>query len=55
MTTEAERSPRRWIHWLVTIMVFVALYAWMTRGTASPLMGSQAPDLSMPVAARHRR
>ncbi len=49
---EPEKPPqRRWIHWLVTAMVFVALYAWMTRGNASPLMGQPAPDLSMTVAA----
>lgn len=49
---EQEKPPqRRWIHWLVTAMVFVALYAWMTRGNASPLMGQPAPNLSMTVAA----
>ena len=49
---EPEKPPqRRWIHWLVTAMVFVALYAWMTRGNASPLMGQPAPDLSMTGAA----
>jgi thiol-disulfide isomerase/thioredoxin len=47
--TEPRRRP--WIHWLITAMVFIALYAWMTRGNASPLVGQQAPDLSMPVAA----
>lgn len=44
-------AARRWIHWLVIAMVFVALYAWMTRGNASPLIGEQAPDWSMAVAA----
>ncbi|MGB3049515.1 MAG: redoxin domain-containing protein [Polyangiales bacterium] len=51
MNEPDKPAPRRWIHWLVTAMVFVALYAWMTRGNASPLMGEQAPDLSMAVAA----
>jgi cytochrome c biogenesis protein CcmG/thiol:disulfide interchange protein DsbE len=46
-----ETKPRKWIHWLVTAMVFVALYAWMTRGNASPLMGEPAPDLTLTVAA----
>jgi thiol-disulfide isomerase/thioredoxin len=32
-------------------MVFVALYAWMTRGNASPLMGEPAPDLTLSIAA----
>jgi thiol-disulfide isomerase/thioredoxin len=32
-------------------MVFVALYAWMTRGNASPLMGEPAPDLTLAIAA----
>lgn len=44
-------KPRKWIHWLVTALLFVALYAWMTRGNASPLMGEPAPDLSLAVAA----
>ena len=55
MTEPSEIKPsdrsRRWIHWLVTATVFVALYAWMTRGNASPLMGELAPDLSLSVAA----
>jgi cytochrome c biogenesis protein CcmG/thiol:disulfide interchange protein DsbE len=51
MTDPVENKPRRWIHWLVTAMVFVALYAWMTRGNASPLMGELAPDLSLAIAA----
>ncbi len=46
-----DRPPRQWIHWLVTAMVFVALYAWMTRGNASPLIGEAAPDLTLSVAA----
>lgn len=49
--TDPKNSPRRWIHWLVTAMAFVALYAWMTRGNASPLMGELAPDLTLTVAA----
>jgi len=49
---QQEKPPqRRWIHWFVTAMVFVGAYAWMTRGNASPLMGKQAPELSMAVAA----
>ncbi|NOQ82618.1 MAG: redoxin domain-containing protein [Myxococcales bacterium] len=41
----------RWGQWFVIAMVGVALYAWMTRGNASPLMGEPAPDLTLPVAA----
>ena len=51
MNEPAKPAAPRWIHWLVTAMVFIALYAWMTRGNASPLIGEQAPDLSMAVAA----
>jgi thiol-disulfide isomerase/thioredoxin len=47
----SSSRPGKWFRWFVTAMVFVALYAWMTRGNASPLMGEPAPDLSMPVAA----
>lgn len=50
-TEPVETKPRKWIHWLVTAMVFVALYAWMTRGNDSPLMGEPAPDLTLTVAA----
>ncbi len=32
-------------------MAFVALYAWMTRGSASPLVGKPAPNLSLAIAA----
>jgi thiol-disulfide isomerase/thioredoxin len=49
---EAKRpSPNRWIHWAITALVFVALYAWMTRGNVSPFMGEPAPALSLPIAA----
>jgi thiol-disulfide isomerase/thioredoxin len=51
MTSAAESSPRRWIHWLITAVAFVALYAWMTRGNASLLIGKKAPDLTLAVAA----
>ena len=50
-TELVNKEPRKWIHWLVTAMVFVALYAWMTRGNASPLMGELAPDLTLTIAA----
>lgn len=49
--TAAPNSPRRWVHWLVTAAAFIALYAWMTRGNASPLIGEPAPDLTLAVAA----
>ncbi len=51
MSEASTGSKRGWIHWLVLAMAFVALYAWMTRGTASPLVGKQAPGLSLAVAA----
>jgi thiol-disulfide isomerase/thioredoxin len=51
MTEPAKASQGRWIHWLVTAMVFVALYAWMTRGNTSPLMGEAAPELTLTIAA----
>ena len=51
MSDAKPSSPNRWIHWVVTVLVFVALYAWMTRGTASPFMGEQAPALSLPLVA----
>jgi thiol-disulfide isomerase/thioredoxin len=46
-----QSQSGKWFRWFATAMVVVALYAWMTRGNASPLMGEPAPDLSMPVAA----
>ncbi len=54
MDESHKPAERKWIHWLVTAMVFVALYAWMTGGNASPLVGEQAPDLSMAIAAGAR-
>ncbi|MGB8329514.1 MAG: redoxin domain-containing protein [Polyangiales bacterium] len=51
MSEAHQSAPRRWIHWLVTALVFVALYAWMTRGTVSPLLGEVAPDWTLTVAA----
>jgi thiol-disulfide isomerase/thioredoxin len=50
--TKPEKQPsRRWINWVVTGLVFIAVYAWMTRGTVSPFMGKPAPELSLAVAA----
>ena len=50
--SESERPPsRRWIHGFVTAMVFIALNAWMPRGSASPVRGQPAPDLALSVAA----
>ena len=51
MTESEERPKNKWIHWVVTGLVFVAAYAWMTRGTVSPFMGETAPALSLPIAA----
>jgi thiol-disulfide isomerase/thioredoxin len=51
MTEPETSAPRRWIHWLVTALVFVAAYAWMTRGNVSPLIGELAPDLTLAVVA----
>lgn len=51
MSRLEQKSARRWTRWLVTAVVFAALYAWMTRGTASPLMGQPAPDLTLAIAA----
>ena len=51
MTDSTEKSPSRWIHWVVTGLMFVAVYAWMTRGNLSPFMDQPAPTLSLPVAA----
>ena len=51
MNETKKPSPNRWIHWVVTALVCVAGYAWMTRGNASPFMGEPAPALSLVVAA----
>jgi thiol-disulfide isomerase/thioredoxin len=51
MSESEAKSPNKWIHWVVTALVFVAGYAWITRGNASPLIGQAAPQLSLPIAA----
>jgi thiol-disulfide isomerase/thioredoxin len=51
MTAPEKKPASRWIHWVVTAAVFIAVYAWMTRGTVSPFMGKPAPALSLRVAA----
>jgi len=51
MNQPAGTSPRRWLHLAVVVMIFIALYVWMTRGNASPLMGEPAPDLTLSIAA----
>ena len=51
MSEQEPKRERRWISWMVMAMVFVAFYAWMTRGTVSPFMGEPAPALSLPIVA----
>ena len=50
-STSKNESPKKWVHWVVMAAVFIAVYAWMTRGTASPFTGKEAPFLDLPVAA----
>jgi len=51
MSEPRAKQSSRWIQWVITGFVFIAFYAWMTRGNVSPFMGEQAPPLSMTVAA----
>lgn len=51
MTEREQKRERRWVSWVVTALVFIAFYAWMTRGTVSPFMGEPAPALSLPIVA----
>jgi len=51
LSQSEKRRSNKWIQWVVTAAVFVAFYAWMTRGTVSPFMGQQAPAFSLAVAA----
>ncbi len=51
MNETTTRSRGKWLNWAIIAVVFVALYAWMTRGNASPFMGEPAPPLSLAVAA----
>ena len=51
MTQAVQKRSSKWIQWAITAAVFIAFYAWMTRGTASPFMGEPAPALSLRVAA----
>lgn len=54
MSVSPDTSRYRWVHWLVLAVAFAALYAWMTRGNASPLVGKAAPELTLPVAVGAR-
>ena len=51
MNVTRHASPRWWFHGGVLIALFIGGYAWMTRGTASPLIGQPAPSVSLSVAA----
>ena len=51
MTERTKKSSSKWIQWAITAVIFIAFYAWMTRGTVSPFMGQPAPPFSLPVAA----
>lgn len=51
MTESQKKRAGKWIQWVITAAVFIAFYAWMTRGTVSPFMGQPAPALSLSVAA----
>jgi thiol-disulfide isomerase/thioredoxin len=51
MSAAEETRSWSWVQWVAMVLVFIAGYAWMTRGTASPFIGEPAPPLSLPVAA----
>jgi len=51
LTEAPKKKSNAWVRWGITAMVFIALYAWMTRGTVSPFLGEPAPALSLAVAA----
>ncbi len=50
--TGAQRSgARKWLQWLVAVGLFVAVYGLATRANHLPLVGEEAPDVTLPVAA----
>lgn len=51
MSGATSKSSSKWIQWVITGVVVIAFYAWMTRGNVSPFMGEQAPPFSLAVAA----
>lgn len=51
MSKSPKGPSRSWLQWLIVLAVFAAVYAWMTSGSKSPLMGQPAPDLTLPIAA----
>lgn len=51
MSGTDKRPTGSWVPWTAMVLLFIAAYAWMTRGTASPFVGEPAPALSLPVAA----
>lgn len=46
-----RKSRGSWLQWVVVAGVFVAVYAFSTRGTTLPLVGQEAPNVTLPVAA----
>ena len=51
MSETEKKASNKWIRWSIAAAVFIAFYAWMTRGTVSPFMGEPAPALSLTIAA----
>ena len=51
MSQANDKSRNNWIQWAILIAVFIAVYAWMTRGSVSPFIAEPAPALSLAVAA----
>ena len=49
--TEASRPSVKWLQWAVLGGILVAIYFYADSTHRSPLLGKQAPNLSLPVVA----
>lgn len=49
--SDTKKPTNKWVQWAITAVVFIAFYAWMTRGNVSPFIDEPAPALSLAVAA----
>ncbi|MDH3726769.1 MAG: TlpA family protein disulfide reductase [Myxococcales bacterium] len=51
MTGAGRSGARKWLQWLAAVAVFFVVYSLATGTNQLPLVGEEAPDMTLPVAA----